>query len=401
MARYVLSEIILKRYAAVLVNYALNSGQGVKPGEVVQCVVPDVAKPLALALQNTLLQAGAQPLIRLLPTGFSKDFFSLANQDQLTFFPDKYLKERVNLIDHNIAIIADPDPFELKTIAPQKIILNRDSQKPYKDWLTDKEVQGRFTWVVALWGTAVKAKLVGLSLKNYWRQIIQACFLDKVDPIAEWKQISVLQQKILVKLNTLNIQSIHIKGQDVDLIIQIGHNRQWIGGSGRNIPSFEIFTSPDWRGTSGWMKFNQPVYRYGNLIQDIYLEFNQGIVVRAEAKTGNKLLQAMLKSPNADKLGEFSLTDSRLSRITHIMAEILFDENIGGPYGNSHVAIGMAYKDCYQGDGKKLTAKDWDKLGFNDSSEHTDFISTTDRIVTAKLSNGREKTIYQDGQFTL
>jgi len=109
----------------------------------------------------------------------------------------------------------------------------------------------------------------------------------------------------------------------------------------------------------------------------------------------------MLKSPNANKLGEFSLTDSRLSRITHIMAEILFDENIGGPYGNSHVAIGMAYKDCYQGNAKKLTAKDWGKLGFNDSAEHTDFISTADRTVTAKLLNGREKIIYQTGQFTL
>jgi len=401
MADYQPSKKILQKYAHVLVNYALNSGKGVKPGEVVQCLVPDVAKPLALALQNTLLKAGVQPLIRLIPTGFSKDFFSLASQDQLTFFPDKYLKARVNLIDHNIAIIADPDPEELKTINPQKIILNRDAQKPYKDWLTDKEVQGKFTWVVALWGTEAKAKLVGLSLKDYWQQIIRACFLDKADPIAEWKKISALQRKILAKLNTLNIQSVAVKGKDVDLIIQIGSNRQWVGGSGRNIPSFEIFTSPDWRGTNGWMKFNQPVYRYGNLIQDIYLEFNQGLVVKAEAKTGNKLLQAMLKSPNADKLGEFSLTDSRMSRITHIMAEILFDENIGGRFGNSHVAIGMAYKDCYKGNGKKLTAKDWEKLGFNDSAEHTDFISTAGRTVTAKLLNGREKIIYQSGQFTL
>ena len=401
MADYQPSKKILQKYAAVLVNYALNSGQGVKKNEVVQCLVPDVAKPLALALQNTLLKAGAQPLIRLIPTGFSKDFFSLASQNQLTFFPDKYLKAKVDLIDHNIAVIADPDPQELKTIDPKKIILNRDAQKPYKDWLTDKEVRGKFTWVVALWGTAAKAKLAGLSLKNYWQQIIRACFLDKADPIAEWQKVNALQRKILTKLNALNIQSIHIKGQAVDLIIQIGNKRQWVGGSGRNIPSFEIFTSPDWRKTSGWMKFNQPVYRYGKLIQDIYLEFNQGIVVKAKAKAGNKLLQVMLKSPNANKLGEFSLTDSRLSRITHIMAEILFDENIGGPYGNSHVAIGMAYKDCYQGNAKKLTAKDWGKLGFNDSAEHTDFISTADRTVTAKLLNGREKIIYQTGQFTL
>ena len=79
------SKTILNKYAQILVNFALNSGQGVKPGEVVLCLVPDVAKPLALAIQNTLLKAKAHPLIRLLPTEFSKDFYTLANQDQLTF----------------------------------------------------------------------------------------------------------------------------------------------------------------------------------------------------------------------------------------------------------------------------------------------------------------------------
>ena len=75
----------------------------------------------------------------------------------------------------------------------------------------------------------------------------------------------------------------------------------------------------------------------------------------------------MLKSPNADKLGEFSLTDKRMSRITHVMAETLFDENISGPFGNTHIAIGRAYKDCFRGDARKMTAKDWANHGFNDS----------------------------------
>ena len=55
----------------------------------------------------------------------------------------------------------------------------------------------------------------------------------------------------------------------------------WVGCSGRNIPSFEIFTSPDWRGTEGWISFNQPLYRYGNLVRGIRLEFSDGRVVRA------------------------------------------------------------------------------------------------------------------------
>ena len=90
MSNYQPSKTILTKYADVLVNFALNSGKGVKSGEVVLCLIPDVAKALALELQNILLKAGAHPIIRLIPTEFSKDFFNLANQDQLTFFPKKY-----------------------------------------------------------------------------------------------------------------------------------------------------------------------------------------------------------------------------------------------------------------------------------------------------------------------
>jgi aminopeptidase len=109
----------------------------------------------------------------------------------------------------------------------------------------------------------------------------------------------------------------------------------------------------------------------------------------------------MLQSPNANKIGEFSLTDNRLSRITHPMAETLYDENIGGPFGNTHLAIGMAYKDCYRGNPAIVKPEEWEAMGYNDSPEHTDIISTTDRTVTAHLTDGTKKVIYAAGQFKI
>ena len=64
----------------------------------------------------------------------------------------------------------------------------------------------------------------------------------------------------------------HVEGEDVDLRISLGEQRRWLGGRGRNIPSFELFTSPDWRGTEGWIYCNQPLYRYGNLVKGIRLD---------------------------------------------------------------------------------------------------------------------------------
>ena len=398
---YTPSDKILENYAKVLVNFALGKKEGINPGDVVECLVPDIAKPLAIALQKQILQAGGHMMLRLLPTGMDKDFFSLANEDQLRFFPAKHLKSRTDLIQHSIGIIADVNPTELSEVDPVKIMLARDSKKKYRDWLMDKENRGKFTWTLALWGVQAKAEEVGLSIEEYWDQIIHACFLNEEDPIEAWRNVKKLQTTIKNNLNKLEIDYVHMQGEDVDLTVKLGPERLWNGGTDRNVPSFELFTSPDWRGTTGWIKFNQPLYRYGNILEGVELQFENGIVTKAHAKRGDKVLQQMLKSPNANKLGEYSLTDNRLSRITHPMAETLYDENIGGPFGNTHVAIGMAYKDCYRGNPAKVKSEQWEAMGYNDSPEHSDIVSTTNRTVTAFLTDGTKKVIYTDGQFTV
>ncbi len=398
---YTPSEKLLAAYADILINFALNSGKGIEPDEVVELVVPDVAKNFALQLQNTVLKAGGIPLVRLLPTGFEKDYFSLANSKQLTFFPEKYYEQRSKMLHHTVSIIADVDPNELTSIPPEKIMAARNARKQYRDMLINKENRGQYTWTIALWGVQAKADIVGLSLKEYWEQIIKACYLDSENPIAEWKMLYQLQNHIKDELNSLRIDWLDIVGDDIELRVQLGENRIWNGGSGRNIPSFELFTSPDWRGTEGWVQFNQPVYRYGSVLERPFLRFHKGLVVEATAEKGQELLTEMLKTENANKIGEYSLTDKRMSRITHPMAEILYDENVGGPFGNTHLAIGMSYKDCYRGNPANVHEQTWRSMGFNDSAEHTDMISTTDRTVTATLTSGEKRVIYKDGEFVI
>ncbi len=133
----------------------------------------------------------------------------------------------------------------------------------------------------------------------------------------------------------------------------------------------------------------------------VRLEFSGGRVVKATAEQNEEVLTAMVATENADKVGEFSLTDRRFSRITRFMAETLYDENVGGPFGNTHLALGDAYKDTYAGNPADLSSEDWERLGFNHSVIHTDIVSTSDRTVTATLSDRSERLIYADGQFQL
>jgi len=395
------SPEILNKYADVLVNFALNNGRGVKKGEVVFLQVPESAKPLLISLQKSVLKAGAHAIIQYLPDEMSREFFELADDDQLKFFPATFLKGRVKQADHFLMVLAETNYHELEGIDPQKIMERNQVFKPYKDWRDAKENKGKLTWTIGLYATPAMAKEANLTLRECWQQVIKACYLSHPNPVEKWRQIQGQSNSLRTKLNKLEIVKVNIKSKDTDLNISIGENRQWLGASGSNIPSFEIFTSPDWRQTNGYIFFDQPLYRQGNLIKNIKLTFKDGLVVDAQAGYGEKFLKQLIKVENSDKIGEFSLTDKRFSKINKFMAETLYDENFGGSFGNTHIALGSSFKDACSQKISKLTQKDWKDLGFNDSAVHTDIIATTDRIVTATLKSGKEIILYKSGKFQI
>jgi aminopeptidase len=311
------------------------------------------------------------------------------------------MKGRVKQADHFLMVLAETNYHELEGIDPQLIMERNMVFKPYKDWRDHKENKGKLTWTIGLFPTPAMAAEAKLTLRQAWQQVIKACFLNYTDPVKKWQNVQKKSETIRKKLNKLEIETVNIKSKDTDLNITIGQNRQWLGGGGRNIPSFEIFTSPDWHGTNGHIYFDQPLYRQGNLIKNIHLTFKDGVVTESKAGFGEKYLQQLIKTPNSDKIGEFSLTDKRFSKINKFMAETLYDENFGGPFGNTHIALGSAYKDTFNGKLNKLSPKDWENLGFNDSAVHTDIISTENRVVTATLKSGKKIILYQDGEFKI
>lgn len=400
------AQKILEKYADVLVNFALGSGAGIKRGEVVYIMADEIAKPLFIELRKAIWKSGGHVISSYRPSSdgdfdVERDFYMHTENHQIEFFPAKYMKGLIDEIDHSIFIISETNKKELADVDPKKIMARGKANKPYMEWRNEKENRGKFTWTLALYGTEAMAREARMPLRNYWREIIKACFLDKKNPIVEWKKVYKNLENYRKRLNTLKAEKFHVKGPDVDLWIKSGEKRRWMGGSGRNIPSFELFTSPDWRWTEGWIKFSEPLYRYGNLITGVKLVFKNGRVVKSKAKKGERVLKAMIATEDADKIGEFSLTDKRFSRITKFMAETLFDENVGGPNGNTHIALGNSYHDCFAGDPSKVSKAEWEKLGFNNSSVHTDIVSTTPRAVTAHLKDGSKKVIYKNGKFVL
>ncbi len=391
----------LERYAEVLLWGLKTARKGkFKKHDVVALRYHQPAKSLANILFERLLQCGFHPVQRVMETPeMETSFYAHASPRQLAFVPpgDEILYRHLN---GSIMLYAPDSLTHLSEADPRKIGHTAKARKFLRDVLDSREDRGSFGWTLCMFPTMTLARHAGMSLKSYSRQVAAACFLDRPEPVKTWQEVRRQIKEIKIWLNRLPIERLHIESKTIDLWITPGAERQWLGLSGRNIPSFEVFISPDWRGTRGVYYADQRSFRSGNLVSGVRLEFRKGSLVAVQARKGEDFVRSQLSmDAGARRIGEFSLTDRRFSRINAFMANTLYDENYGGRYGNCHVALGSSYSDAYAGKAADLDASLKKALGFNQSALHWDLVNMENKRVAAQLTGGRRITIYEDGQF--
>ena len=398
----ILTQKQLDNYADVMVwamEYARRGGKFKKYDNVL--VRAEIgALPLVEAVYERLLDKKYNATVRFMaPGNLQRALYTKADDKQLAYIPAGEIDFQ-GALNGLIALRAPEDLTALKTVNPARIGKAAVARKPIKDLLDRTEQDGKFSWTLCNFPTQELADKAGLSLKEYANQIVKACFLNEKDPVTKWKEVMKQIGEIGKWLSGLKIERLQVESAHMDFEVLLGEKRQFISGSGCNIPSFEIFTSPDWRGTRGVYFADLSSYRSGNYVKGMRLEFKNGRAVKATAEKGQDFLRKMLAMDRgAAQIGEFSLTDRRFSKIDKFMADILFDENFGGKYGNCHVAIGSSYADTFTGDIRKLDKKLKEKLGYNESALHWDLINTEDKTVHATLKNGKKILIYEKGQF--
>jgi aminopeptidase len=396
-----LTKTQMERYSEVLL-WALRTARkgNYKSGDIVLVQFDLSAIQMAEVLQARLLEIGMNPVLRLGSTPvMERTFFQKANDRQLVFIApwERALCESINGSIHlrapdSLTHLADTDAKRIgKTIV---------SRKPVRDILREREDRGAYGWTLCALPTQELAKQAKISLKSYTRQIVKACYLDKPHPVQAWKAVYKDAMAIKKWMNHMDVRFYHIESENIDLRVRPGGQRKWIGISGHNIPSFEIFLSPDWRGTQGTYYANQPSFRSGNYVKGVRLTFKRGSVVKIRAEKGEAFTVKQLSMDvGARRVGEFSLTDKRFSKINRFMANTLYDENYGGRYGNCHLAVGSSYSDTYDGDPAQLSKEMKKTLGFNDSALHWDLVNTEKKKVTAHLTNGKRLVVYENGIF--
>jgi aminopeptidase len=391
----------LDRYADILI-WGLKTARtrAFKKNDLVLIRYHQPALELAEILYGKLISMGLTPVQRMEATpAMEHSFFSGANPKQLVHKTpgDQELFENLN---GYIFLHAPASITHLRDIDPKRIGKAAVAKKYLRDILNQREDKGLFGWTLCSYPTAEQARHAGLSIKDYARQVVSACFLNRTAPVDHWQEI--FKQALAIKewINGLKIKTLRIESASMDLTVGLGEKRRWVGISGHNLPSFEIFTSPDWRGTQGVYYADQPSFRSGNYVEGVRIEFKKGSAVKVQAKKGEDFVRKQLTmDKGARRLGEFSLTDKRFSKINAFMANTLYDENFGGKFGNCHVALGSSYSDAFDGDPARLTPAKKKTLGFNDSALHWDLVNTEKKRVTATVAGSRTLVIYDNGKF--
>ena len=340
---------IYEKLAKIAINYSLE----VEKGHQVLITGPDFSQELFLAVNIEILKAGGHPVFHPRIEGMREIFFKYASEEQLLYV-NSIEKACHKDFDRIIQINGNYNTRRFSNAEPEKIakFSGAPERKKLKEIFEKKSTNGEIKWVIVPYPCQADAQEANMDLFSYTEFINKSLFLDKENPVEEWRKIQKKQDSIIEYLK--KVENIRVIGEDTDLIVGV-KNRKWINSSGQtNLPDGEIFTSPIEDLTNGHIRFTYPGIYYGKEIEDIYLEFKNGVVIKAIAKKGEDILHEILKVENANRIGEFAIGTNY--GITKFTKNMLFDEKIGGTL---HCALGLGFDECGS---KNMSSIHWDIL---------------------------------------
>ncbi len=335
----------------------------------------------------------------------------------LTYVPASRAADQALRLDEGWAIVSlksPDDPAALDGIdAERNGIASRALANA--DYEYRRQVQSdRIRWIVASVPTQKwAAHVFGIEPDDevedrLWSELRRIVRLDHDDPFAEWTRLGKVLADRRSTLDSLALDLVHFSGPGTDLSVGLTDRSLWAGGTSiaqdgkeffPNLPTEEVFTTPDYRRTVGRVSVTRPVQVLGGLVEGAWMEFEDGAVVRSGAASGGEMLERYFEvDERARYLGELALVDSTspVFRSGLTYANILLDENAA-----CHIALGSSYRKCIRGS-EELSDEDYREAGGNTSTLHTDFmIGSPDVTVTATTRSGETIPIITDGLFAL
>ena len=362
-----------QRYAELVVGVGAN----VQPGQLVDVVAGPEHAVIVREVARAAYRAGARYVdVRYVDPHLRRALIeSSADEETLSWTPPWVLSRERTIGEERAAVVAltgDAEPALLSDLPGERVgkarmvELAAEAARQITERLNNWTVIGvpNEGWARQVFGEP--------DLERLWRVVEHCVRLNEDDPIAAWRDHVATLGGRARALNRLGIDTLRFQGPGTDLTVGLLPESRWMAIESvtadglayvANMPTEEVYTTPDLRRTEGYVAATMPLVLYGAIVKGLRVQFHEGRVVQVDADEGADVLRGQLATDErAPFLGEVALVDgaSRIGQTGLTFFDTLYDEN-----ASCHVALGGAYAEAVEGGLIE---------GVNSSSVHTDFM---------------------------
>jgi aminopeptidase len=392
------AEDRLERYAEL----AVRVGANVEEGQNVFIASQIEHAPLARALTRAAYAAGARYVdVNYRDQHVRKAMIELGPDEALTYTPD-WLRERAEALAGAamIATTGDPEPELLGDLDGERV--GKAQMKEVTEIIRGHMIARRINWSGVAYPNAGWAnEMFGEpDVERLWEAVAFCTRLDEPDPVAAWRDHMARLERRAATLNDLQFDALRYRGPGTDFTVGLLRTARWMSAlfrtaAGReyvpNMPTEEIFTTPDRRRAEGTISSSLPLALLGDIVKGLKLTVKDGRVVDVEADHGAGLVRSQMASDEgAAYFGELALVDgsSRVGKTGITFFDTLYDEN-----ATCHIAYGFGIPETFEGEPGD---------GMNISTVHTDFmVGRPELEVDGLTKDGQAVPIIRDETWQL
>jgi aminopeptidase len=372
----------LEEYARL----ALRVGVNVQPGQDVVVLANVEHAPLARAIARAAYGERARWAdVHYSDNHVQRAKAELAPDDAVGWAP-RWMIQRIDEEAERhtayVALLGEPDPDLFAGLDPRRVAESSIPEVRRTIWSAID--RGDVPWTIVAfptpgWATQVFGEP---DVSRLWDAIRATVRLDEPDPVAAWNDHVAMLQERAVRLNERRLDAVRFRGPGTDLTVGLLPLSRWVAAGAEtsggqfhvpNLPTEEVFTTPDRRRTEGHVRSTQPlVLASGTVVRDLEMTFSDGRITEVNAASGADEVRAETTLDEAASyLGEVALVDerSRVGRSGITFWNTLFDENAA-----SHIAFGTAVLHAVELDGPAPGEDELLAQGINQSKAHTDFM---------------------------